>query len=105
MTTSISLLLAAGLLISASFVTKVSASSDDFYECLPGMPKAGGKYLIMYYTIKSGLKTWTEYLYIYCLARLKISYCSDTNTNLFMVLVVRIHFFKKIFRAKMSFVY
>ena len=37
------LFLATGLLFLASFVTK-AASSEDFYECLPGMPKAGGKY-------------------------------------------------------------
>ena len=37
------LFLATGLLFLASFVTK-AASTEDFYECLPGMPKAGGKY-------------------------------------------------------------
>jgi len=37
------LFLATGLLFLASFVTK-AASTEDFYECLPGMPKAGVSY-------------------------------------------------------------
>ena len=38
------LFLATGLLFLASFVTKAASTDEDFYECLPGMPKAGGKY-------------------------------------------------------------
>ena len=48
MAASISLLLAAGLLlVLSSFVNQVS-STNDFYECLPGIPSKGGKQIFTY---------------------------------------------------------
>ena len=47
MAASMSLLLAAGLLlVFSTFVNQVS-STDDFYECLPGIPSKGGKVHIL----------------------------------------------------------